>query len=137
MKIHHIGIIVKDVEKSLILYTKLGFKRITDVVEDMVQHNIIVFLGLKNGSPIIELIQPLDEHSSVINSHVGYHHICFEADPQEDIVSKFKSIGIGKIFAGPIVAPAIDNRKVAFACMNNGTFIELILKGDCDEYDIC
>lgn len=136
MKIHHIGIIVKNIENSLKLYSKLGFKRITDIVEDKIQHNIIVFLSFKNESPIIELIQPLDEQSSVINSRVGYHHICFEAEPKEDIVSEFRSIGIGKIFAGPIVAPAINNREVAFACLNNCTFIELILKGECNENNI-
>ena len=40
---------------------------------------------------------------------------------------KFKDMKIGKIFTQPIVAPALNNRKVVFACLQNGTFIEFIL----------
>ena len=34
---------------------------------------------------------------------------------------------VKQIFTQPIVAPALNNRKVVFACLQNGTFIEFIL----------
>lgn len=126
MFIHHIGIIVRDINKSINIYNKLGFKLKNNIVIDDVQKNRIALL--KTGYCLnFELIEPLNEESSVYNFKEGYHHICYEAEPGEDIIQKFKSMNIGKIFTQPMVAPALDNRKVVFACLQNGTFVEFIL----------
>ena len=126
MIIHHIGIVVTDINKSIDIYNKIGFELEDNIVIDDVQKNRIAFL--KSGYCLkLELIEPLDEESSVYNFREGYHHICYEAEQGEDIIQKFKKMKIGKIFTTPIIAPALDNRKVVFACLQNGTFIELIL----------
>lgn len=126
MIIHHIGIVVRDISKSIDIYNRMDFKLEGNIVIDGVQKNRIAFLKtiycLK-----LELIEPLNEESSVYNFREGYHHLCYEAEPGEDIIQKFKSMKIGKIFTSPIVAPALDNRKVVFACLRNGTFVEFIL----------
>lgn len=126
MIIHHIGIVVTDINKSIDIYNKIGFELEDNIVIDDVQKNRIAFL--KSGYCLkLELIEPLDEESSVYNFREGYHHICYEAEQGEDIIQKFKKMKIGKIFTPPIISPALDNRKVVFACLQNGTFIELIL----------
>lgn len=124
---HHIGIIVKDLEKNIELYLKFGYKKISDIVIDQIQNNRVVFFRSSDGSQTIELIEPIDKSSSVYNCKDGYHHICYEAEQEEDIILKFKSMRIGKIFTKPIIAPALDNREVVFACLQNGTFVEFIL----------
>ena len=56
MKVHHTGIIVKDLEKNVILYIKLGYDQVSDIVVDNVQQNRVVFLQNQNHK--IELIEP-------------------------------------------------------------------------------
>ena len=126
MIIHHIGIIVKNVYKAIELYERIGYKLVQGVFLDTVQNNQVAFL--ESSSLVkIELISAIDNTSSIYNFKEGYHHICYEAEFNEDIIKKFKEAKIGKIFTTPIVASAIDNRKVVFACLQNGTFIELII----------
>ena len=63
MKVHHTGIIVKDLEKNIILYTKLGYNEVSNIVVDNVQQNRVVFLQNQNNK--IELLEPLNEKSSI------------------------------------------------------------------------
>lgn len=126
MKIHHIGVITRNIRKYMQLYCRMGYQQVSDIITDSIQKNQIVMLG-GIFSPLIELIEPLDKYSTVYNFKEGYHHICYEAEPGEDIIQEFKAMKIGKIFTKPIIAPALNNREVVFACLQNGTFIEFIL----------
>ena len=125
MKEHHVGIKVSHLEKNIDMYSKLGYQQISSITVDEIQNNRIVFL--QNQSQKIELIEPLDAKSSIFHFKDGYHHICYEAECDEDIIKTFKEARIGKIFTKPIVAPALENREVVFACLQNGVFIELVL----------
>ncbi len=127
MKVHHIGIIVKDIIKSIKIYSKLGYKTITDIIIDQNQNNKVVFIQSSDYSQIIELIEPINETSSIYNFKEGYHHICYEIKTEENIFIKFKEMEIGKIFTKPIKSPAINNREIIFAYLRNGTFVEFIL----------
>lgn len=124
MTVHHSGIIVRDLEKNMTLYTKLGYDQVSDIVVDNVQQNKVVFL--QNQKHKIELIEPLNEKSSIYHFKEGYHHICYEIDSPNTFLHDFKQLKIGKIFMRPIQAPAIDNRKIIFACLTNGTFVEFL-----------
>lgn len=126
MKVHHIGIIVADIEKSIAIYLKLGYRLQKNIVVDNIQHNRVAFMEA-DFSPSIELIEPINEFSSVKNFKKGYHHICYELEMSIEIGQKFKDMQVGKIFTKPIIAPAIGNRKVIFACLRNETFVEFIL----------
>ena len=125
MKVHHTGIIVKDLEKNMTLYTKLGYDQISNIIVDNIQQNKLVFL--QNQNQTIELIEPLNEKSSIYHFKEGYHHICYEIDSPNTFLHDFKQLKIGKIFTKPIPAPAIDNRKVMFACLKNGMFVEFLI----------
>ena len=125
MKVHHIGIKVSKLEKNIELYTKLGYHQVSPIMVDEIQNNRIVFL--QNQSLSAELIEPINEKSSIYHFKEGYHHICYEAEYDEDIVKTFKEAKIGKIFTKPILAPALENRKVVFACLQNGMFVELVI----------
>lgn len=125
MIVHHYGIVVDDINKSIPIYLKLGYNVVSEIIIDEEQHNKVVFLS--NQGLNIELIEPIDNLSTVNKAKIGYHHICYESNCDEDIVGLFKEMKIGKIFTPPIMAPALNNRKVVFACLQNGTFIEFIL----------
>ena len=127
MKVHHVGILVKNIEKSINIYEKLGYIRATDIVIDRIQINRIVFIESLDMTQWIELIEPIDTESSVYNFKKGYHHICYDVSDMPDFFSYFKSLQIGKLFTKLIQAPAIDNRCVVFGCLNNGMFVEFLL----------
>lgn len=124
MTIHHLGIIVKDLDKNISIYKKLEYDQISDIIVDHIQQNKVIFLQNKNQT--IELIEPLNEKSSIYHFKEGYHHICYEVDDRETFLSDFKQLKIGKIFTKPMLAPAISNREIVFACLTNGTLVEFL-----------
>ena len=125
--IHHTGIIINNIEKNIDIYKRLGYTQISEIIIDEIQHVKIVFLESENKIQIIELIESLGDISSINNFKTGYHHICYDVSDIPDFINNFKTLKIGKIFTKPMVAPAINNRQVVFACLNNGTFLEFIL----------
>ena len=74
----------------------LGYTTVVDIV-DHIQNNRIVIMK-SNFSPNIELIEPIDESSSVYNFKEGYHYICYETGWGEEIIKKFKEMKAGKIY---------------------------------------
>lgn len=127
MKIHHIGIIVEDLEQSIKIYMALGYTILSDVTEDSIQHLKICFIKSEDKSQIIELIKSNGEDSSIHNFKPGYHHICYDVSGHDDFIRNFKMLNVGKIFTVPIIAPALQGRKVVFACLRNGMFVEFII----------
>lgn len=126
MKIHHTGIIVRDIEKNMNIYAKLGYTKISEITNDKIQNNKIVFLQNKSDSNVLELIEPINSNSSIYNFKCGYHHICYEVE-DENFIKFFKEQKIGKIFTKPVISPAINNRFVIFGYLYSGIFIEFLL----------
>ena len=127
MTLHHIGLVVDTLEKSVALYEMLGYRRKTDPIYDERQHIWIVFMEKEGESPMIELIEPIDERSSVHCTGLGYHHMCYEWRDERNFEDVFRSWKIGKRIAGPFSAVALDGRSVVFCCLTNMTLIEFIL----------
>ena len=128
MKTHHVGIIVDSIEKDTELYKKLGYQQIGEPVNDMNQFNRILFLTNSLDGSRIELIEALDDRSSVINLPQGYAHICYETEDLDAAIEDLKREKIGVVFTKILVAPAIDNRSVVFAYLKNKTIIEFVEK---------
>lgn len=122
-KVHHIGNVVADIIESISLYSKLGYEVMGSIIIDEVQNNKIVFLN--NGENIIELIEPLNEKSSIKNLR-GYAHICYEVDDIEIAKNYILENELGIVFTEKLVAPAINNRSIIFIYLKNGNIIELI-----------
>lgn len=128
LRVHHIGIIVRDMEKSIDIYKKLGYSCDGQMVIDVIQNNQIVFMESLDEIQKIELISPLDKKSSVYNFRDGYHHICYDVSRYPDFLERFKEMKIGKIFTAPMAAPAINGSKVVFALLYNKIFVEFIIR---------
>lgn len=137
MREHHIGIVVKNIVESQRIFEQLGYKASSKTIVDTYQHNKILFLGNEKTLQKIELIEALDEQSTVKNFKPGLHHICYEADEGENFREVFREMGIGKIFSHDLTAPALDNRCVMFACLKNGVFVEFITGGEEDAGYVC
>ena len=131
MKLHHIGIVVKNIQESLGELTKfLDFKETSVPVGVKSQKVNVCFL--KTSDVYIELIEPIENDSPVkafSQSGGGFHHLCFEVDDILEEVKIMKQKG-----ARVIVEPTIgfEDRLIAFILLNlkntNCNLIELVNK---------
>ena len=102
MRLHHIGIIVKDIDKSVNIYKKIGYLDNAACIYDPLQHIYIQIMKHSITDEILELVQPIDFSSSVYGHEIGKCHVCYEIsdDMAENFISRFHSLNIGKIDAG-------------------------------------
>ena len=131
MKLHHIGIVVKNIQESLGELTKfLDFKETSVPVGVKSQKVNVCFL--KTSDIYIELIEPIENDSPVkafSQSGGGFHHLCFEVDDILEEIETMKQKG-----ARVIVEPTIgfEDRLIAFILLNlkntNCNLIELVNK---------
>jgi methylmalonyl-CoA/ethylmalonyl-CoA epimerase len=125
-KINHIGIVVSDIDGALDFWREaLGLK--LDHIEDVLaQKSIVAFLPA--GESEIELVKPTSDDSSVAKflreRGSGMHHLCFEVDDLEEMLSDLKGKGVRLINETPL---EMEGRKAAFIHpkSSNGVLVEL------------
>ena len=99
-KIHHIGIVSKNLETILDTFN-LKESQITETIDDKIQNNLICIIKDKTW---LELIIPKNQKSTVYNfsikNNVGIHHIGWECrdiiKEEQKIDSDFGCIKLGK-----------------------------------------
>jgi methylmalonyl-CoA/ethylmalonyl-CoA epimerase len=126
-RIHHIAILVKDIESSLKFWQDiLGIEpsHISDMPNEAAR---IAFLPI--GESEIELIQPVTSDSG-LNRFLekrgpGMHHLCLEVDDLQRWLNHLKIQGLQLINEQPKVAE--DGRLYAFIhpMSTNGVLVEL------------
>lgn len=126
-KIEHIGIAVKDAEKSIALFNLLLNQ--VPYKKEIVESESVQTIFYQNGPNKIELLQGLSEDSTIskfiAKKGEGIHHIAFAV---EDIVAELKRLkeaGFQLIHETPKVGA--DNKLIAFVHPKdtNGVLIEL------------
>ena len=127
MKFHHIGVAVKEIEKTAAVYVQGGYKQ-SQTTFDPVQNVNICWLT-KEGMPTVELLAPVDESSPVCKTleknGVTPYHTCYTVDNLEDAIAELRKMKY-VIVAKPEVAPAISNCRVSFLFNKNVGLIELV-----------
>ncbi|MBE5871820.1 MAG: lactoylglutathione lyase [Lachnospiraceae bacterium] len=129
MKIHHIGYLVKSMEKAQKTFTELGYRIEQETVYDDYRQIDICFLE-KDGYRI-ELVCPGTATSVVANlrKKIGNapYHICYETDDLEKAVEELKQKRF-VICEEPHAAPALKDRRVVFLVHGQMGMIELLEK---------
>ena len=131
MKLHHIGIVVKNIQESLGELGKfLDFKETSIPISVKSQKVNVCFL--KTSDVYIELIEPVESDSPVktfSESGGGFHHLCFEV---EDIFKEIKRMvdDCARVIVEP--TKGFEDRLIAFVLLNlkntNCNLIELAEK---------
>jgi methylmalonyl-CoA/ethylmalonyl-CoA epimerase len=97
-KIRHIGIIVKDAEKSVELFKGLFDLKDDEikVVSPSVTKNESIFAFVPTGEIELELIQPISEHfkEMVGNPPEGINHLAFTVKDIEEAVKLMEKKGV-------------------------------------------
>ncbi|MDR3218569.1 MAG: VOC family protein [Dysgonamonadaceae bacterium] len=126
---HHVGIAVKSITDTALLYTEAGY-RMLPVVYDPIQNVNISFLE-KNGSPLLELVEPVDKTSPVYNIlkkvGVSAYHFCYEVVSIQDCITALESKDF-RLLQEPVPAVAFNNRKICFLYHIDTGLIELLEK---------
>ena len=131
MKLHHIGIVVKNIQKSLgELNQYLNFESTT--VPSLVGSQKVNICFLKTNNVFLELIEPAQENSPIsdfVKKKGGFHHLCFEVDDIHIELERMKKNGARVIVD---VVSGFENRLTAFVMLDmkntNCNLIELAEK---------
>jgi methylmalonyl-CoA/ethylmalonyl-CoA epimerase len=131
LKLHHIGIVVENIQKSLGELTKyLDFESTT--VPSLVGSQKVNICFLKTNNVFLELIEPAEENSPISNfikKGGGFHHLCFEIDDIHLELEKMKKNGAHIVVD---VVKGFEERLTAFVMLDmkntNCNLIELAEK---------
>ena len=131
MKLHHIGIVVENIQKSLGELTKyLDFESTT--IPSLVGSQKVNICFLKTNNVFLELIEPAEENSPISNfikKGGGFHHLCFEVDDIHLELEKMKKNGARIVVD---VVKGFEERLTAFVMLDmkntNCNLIELAEK---------
>lgn len=96
MDIDHIGIVVKDLDATLRLYTQtLGFR---EVYREVLYDQGVEAVGLEAGESYVELLLPLDEGSALARyrgeAATKLHHTAYRVPDIEAKLSELKAKGV-------------------------------------------
>ena len=131
LKLHHIGIVVENIQKSLGELTKyLDFESTT--MPSLVGSQKVNICFLKTNNVFLELIEPAEENSPISNfikKGGGFHHLCFEVDDIHLELEKMKKNGARIVVD---VVKGFEERLTAFVMLDmkntNCNLIELAEK---------
>lgn len=127
MKLNHIGIAVKSIERQLTVWKDLlglEFSGITEVPEQKVRVAVLTV-----GGTHIELLEALDKtstiHTFIEKRGEGLHHLCFEVEHIEQVLRDMKTQNVRLIDEVPKIGAS--GKKIAFVHPESmgGVLIEL------------
>jgi methylmalonyl-CoA/ethylmalonyl-CoA epimerase len=126
-KIEHIGIAIKDAEKSESIFNALFNQK--PYKKEIVASEMVQTIFYQNGPNKIELLQALSEDSAIAKfiakKGEGIHHIAFAVDDIVAELARLKAEGFQLINETP--KDGADNKLIAFVHPKdtNGVLIEL------------
>jgi len=128
MKIHHIGIVVNNIQDSLGEFSKfIKFDETT--IPTLIGSQKVNVCFMKLGELRIELIEPVGNDSPVLNfleKGGGFNHICFEVENLSQTIDEMIKNG-GRLIVSPV--KGFEERQIAFIFLNmkktNFNLIEL------------
>ena len=128
MRLHHVGIVVKDIRGYGEAHRRyLGLTEASDIFEDSIQKVRLQFWKDAEGN-LLELIEPAASDSPVVKALEkggGLNHLCYEV---EDIEQEVRTaVEKGAILASGIVpAIAFGGRRIAFLFMPKLNLVEFL-----------
>ena len=134
LKLHHIGVATRNIEKDFEVFSKLGYKKCSEIFEDEIQHMKGVFIEAKN-QPRLELIEGVGENNPV-KSHIikgnKFYHIAYETKNIEKDLEYFINNQKARVVIP--ITKATYFEKICFMLLTNMMLVELVqLKANKDE----
>lgn len=129
MRVHHLGIVVTDIETTGRQGAEqLGLRPLTPVIVDPIQRVKVQFWGNEESSTQIELVEATDSTSPVSRATErggGPNHICYEVDDLAKSVKAATANG-ALCVVPPVEAVAFDGRPIAFCYFRGIGLVEYV-----------
>ena len=125
MKLHHVGVCSKNIEKSIKDIKKIhNIVEQTDIIFDPLQNAALCMITIEDGTKIELISGKVVEN--LIRKKIDYYHICYEVKNIEETANKMISNGAVQLSK---IKPAIlfNNKRVVFLKVSYG-LIELVEK---------
>lgn len=127
MQIHHIGYLVKNIQKAQTQFEMLGYQSVGQVKYD--EYRDIDILFMEKDGYTIELVCPKSKESVVSNLIKTYrnapYHMCYETECFDEEIENLERNGFTR-FDEPCPAPALNDRRVCFLLSPRIGMIELL-----------
>lgn len=129
MRLHHVGLAVRDLEAALSRYRLLGY-RLSQEGEVPEQGVRVYWLVSEVGGPALELLAPTGPETPVgrflEKRGEGVHHLAFATPDLEAALSQLKAEGLPLVDEAPRVG--FGGHRVAFVHPKAffGTLVELV-----------
>ena len=132
-QLHHIGLLVKDINAATDLQVaRYGYRIESAIIDDPVQTAQVRFLRLPHGQQWLELVAPMAGESKLANALAkggeGLHHLCYEV-PEIGPACEHLWTGRQMMLAGPTPAVASGGRPIAWFMDRSGFLTELVEAG--------
>jgi len=131
LKLHHIGIVVAQIDESRALYDFLGYQPHTPVIHDPVQTAYVQFLRLAGADHYIELVAP-DGPDSLLSAaaskRLPLNHLCYATPAIQHACNSLES-DRWRLLSEPTPSVAFDGRKIAWLMSPTRLIIELVEQG--------
>ena len=127
LKLHHIGVATKSIEKEFLYLRCLGYKQCSDIFVDEIQKIKGMFIEAEN-QPCLELLENLSDDGPLTN-HLKkgnkFYHFAYETNDIEKDYARFIEGG-----ALPVVriTKAAYFNKICFFMLKNMMLVELVEK---------
>lgn len=125
LKLHHIGVATKSIEKEFAIFKKIGYKQCSDIFIDEIQKIKGMFVEAEN-QPCLELLENLSDDGPLTN-HLKkgnkFYHFAYETNNIEEDYERFISNG-----AIPVVriTKATYFNRICFLMLKNMMLVELV-----------
>ena len=127
LTLHHIGILVKDIQFSIEQYKRLfGENKVSPIHHIRSQQVNVCFVDSGNGSKL-ELVEPVGDDSPVsklLNKRTSYYHIGYTVEDLEKTVSTLEALNYKPLQA--FRSEAFNGGKCIFLFTPEAHLIELI-----------
>ncbi len=118
-KLHHVGIVVPNLEAALAGYAgRFAFREASLPLDDAIQGVRVAFVRV-SSDVYIEFIEPKGDSSPVkaflAKTRGGYHHVAFEVEDIDSAVAELEAAK-GMVVCRPVAA--FQGRRIAFLFPN-------------------
>lgn len=133
LRLHHVGILVKDIPQAASDYgRRFGYEICTEIIHDPVQTAYVQFLKLPGESSYIEFVapdRPGSKLSNALSKGGGLNHLCYSPPDIEAACKQLRAEGL-ILLQAPVAAVAFSGRRIAWLIGRDGIPIELVERGE-------
>jgi methylmalonyl-CoA/ethylmalonyl-CoA epimerase len=132
LRLHHVGILIKDISGAAELYAgRYGYKVKSEVIHDPVQGAYVQFLKLPGDHVFLEFISPdgpASHLSNALNKGGGIHHVCYAVADMDAQCAELRRKGM-TLVRPTNAAVAFQGRRVAWLMGRDRALVELVEEG--------